>query len=260
MGNNGRRVGIGVLLRVLVRAFLLQASWSFERMQSLGFAWALAPALRRLYPDDAAFDERLRYHAEYFNTQPYLASFIIGAVVRQEESRAAGNTTGDDIQALKESLMGPLGALGDSFFWGSLKPLAAVIAAAMIIVGWLWGPLLYLLLYKFWHLGLRTGLLFWGYASSGDAVALITGFNFTTWARLFKAVSLAVAGAIVGMMPLWSAEFRLEVPASAQGIALLGAASTILMLVLMRRGGSPIHLMLGLAAFCLALAYLGVIG
>lgn len=260
MDSCGTRVGIGVLLRILARAFLLQASWSFERMQSLGFAWALAPALRRLYPDDTAFDERLRYHAEYFNTQPYLASFIIGAVVKQEEVRAAGKTAGDDIQPLKEALMGPLGALGDSFFWGSLKPLAAAIAAAMIIAGWWWGPLLYLLLYNLWHLGLRTGLLFWGYASAGDALALIAHFNFTTWARLFKAVSLAVAGAIVGMMPLWSAEFRLEVPASAQGIALLGAAATMLMLALMRRGGSPIHLMLGLAALCLALAYLGVTG
>lgn len=260
MDNSSTRVGIGVLLRILARAFLLQASWSFERMQSLGFAYALAPALRRLYPDDTAFDERLRYHAEYFNTQPYLASFIIGAVVKQEEVRAAGKTAGDDIQPLKEALMGPLGALGDSFFWGSLKPLAAAIAAAMIIAGWWWGPLLYLVLYNLWHLGLRTGLLFWGYASAGDALALISHFNFTTWARLFKAVSLAVAGAIVGMMPLWGAEFRLEAPASAPAIVSMGAGCTLLMLAVMRRGGSPIHLMLGLAAFCLALACLGVTG
>ena len=227
-------------------------------MQSLGFAFAMIPALRKFYPRGKEFDERLRFHADYFNTQPYLASFILGAVVRREEVRASGGSSVDDIRPLKEALMGPLGALGDSFFWGSLKPLVASIAAAMIIAGWWWGPVLYLVLYNLWHVGLRAGLLFWGYASAGDAVALITSFNFTSWARVFKAVSLAVSGAIVGMLTLWGPAFRLETPASAPVVVVTGAAATLLMLAVMRKGGSPIHLMLGLAALCLALAYVGV--
>jgi len=28
-----------------------QISWSYERMQALGFAWAMQPVLRKLYPD-----------------------------------------------------------------------------------------------------------------------------------------------------------------------------------------------------------------
>ena len=66
----------------------MQASWSFERMQSLGFAFAIAPALKKLYPNGAEYESRLRLHMDYFNTQPYLASFILGAVVRMEEERA----------------------------------------------------------------------------------------------------------------------------------------------------------------------------
>ncbi len=50
-------------------------------MQSLGFAYAIEPVLRKLYPDQAEYESRLRIHLEYFNTQPYLASFILGAVV-----------------------------------------------------------------------------------------------------------------------------------------------------------------------------------
>ena len=36
------------------RLFLLQALWNYERMQGLGFAWALEPAVRRVSPDDAS--------------------------------------------------------------------------------------------------------------------------------------------------------------------------------------------------------------
>jgi len=42
-------------------------------------------------------------------------------------------------------------------------------------------------------------------------------------------------------------------------IALLWLAITTALVAIFRRGGSPIQLMLGLAAFCLALAYAGVI-
>ena len=69
---------------------MIQASWSFDRMQTLGFAYAMLPALRRLYPNGDELTSRINLHLEYFNTQPYLASFILGAAVRLEEGRASG--------------------------------------------------------------------------------------------------------------------------------------------------------------------------
>ena len=121
-------------------------------MQSLGFAYAIDPVLRKLYPDGAEYATRLRRHAEYFNTQPYLASFILGAVVRMEEEQAANLPVTIDVAGLKSSLMAPLGALGDSFFWGALKPLAAVGAVALIMIGYWWAPILFLVFYNIWHL------------------------------------------------------------------------------------------------------------
>lgn len=41
------------LLRCSWRSLFLQAGFSTESMQSLGFLYALAPALERLYPDEA---------------------------------------------------------------------------------------------------------------------------------------------------------------------------------------------------------------
>lgn len=251
-------VGTGDLLTVFWRSLLIQASWSYDGMQSLGFSYALLPVLKKLYPDRAEFESRLRLHMEYFNTQPYLAAFILGAVVRLEEERAAGRASAAiDATGLKAALMAPLGALGDSLFWGALKPLAAVIAVALVMAGIWWAPILFLVLYNFWHVGLRLSVLFRGYRSSGDAMALMERYHFTRMARLFKAISLAVLGGIVATISGWR-PFGTSLPLPGPVIAVAALICTLFLVSVLRRGGSPIKLMLGLAVFCLALAYAGV--
>jgi PTS system mannose-specific IID component len=252
-------LGMRDLLSVFRRAFLIQASWSFDRMQTVGFAYAIEPALRKLYPVQAEYEDRLRVHLEYFNTQPYFASFILGAAVRLEQDRATGRNPAADVSGLKSALMAPLGALGDSFFWGALKPMAALTAVAVLMTGAWWAPVLFLALYNVWHLGLRLSMLIWGYTSGGDAVALMARYRFTRMAKRFKVISLSMLGGILGMMPLWRPEFRLEVGAPGVVMMLSGLAVMLVLVACMRRGGSPVKLMLGLAACCLALAYAGVV-
>ena len=256
MNEDRRTIRTLDLLKVFMRSFLLQASWSYDRMQSLGFAYAIQPVLRRLYPDQEEYRSRLNLHMEYFNTQPYLAAFILGATAKMELERASGRDA--DIPGLKSALMAPLGALGDSFFWGALMPLAAVIAVAVLMAGAWWAPLLFLVLYNTWHVGLRAGVFVWGYQSAGDAVALMSRYSFTKMAKLFKAVSLAVLGGTLGMASNWRPEFTLT--ASLPGLvnAAAGLVITLVLVVVLRKGGSPVKLMLGLAGICLVLAYLGV--
>ena len=258
MAETRKSIASADLLRVFARSFLIQASWSFDRMQSLGFAYALSPVLKRLYPDEGEYRSRLRLHMEYFNTQPYLASFILGAAARMEEDRASGRAGQTEVTALKNTLMGPLGALGDSLFWAGLKPACALIAVSLLMAGIPWAPLLFLVLYNSGHVWLRAELLLWGYRSSGDVLSLINRYRLTGAARLLKAVSLVVVGALVGMMPLWRPEFRPAfLPAGAAAVVWL--LLTAVLVVLLRRGGSPVKLMLGLAAGCILLAYTGVV-
>jgi len=227
-------------------------------MQSLGFAYAIEPVLKRMYPDREEFRSRLNLHLEYFNTQPYLAAFILGSTARMEEERASGRDRDANVSGLKNALMAPLGALGDSFFWGALTPLAAVIAVALLMAGVWWAPALFLVLYNIWHVGLRAAVLVWGYRSTGDAVALMERYRFTKMAKLFKAVSLAVTGGMLGMALIWRPEFRLTLSAPGFINTAAGLAITLALVAVLRKGGSPVKLMLGLAGICLALAYAGV--
>ena len=229
-------------------------------MQSLGFAFAIEPVLRKLYPDQAEYESRLWIHLEYFNTQPYLASFILGAVIRMEEDRTIGRKVSEDVSSLKAALMAPLGALGDTFFWGARKPFAAVTAVALLMTGHWWAPLLFLAFFNVWHVGLRAGMLFWGYRSGGDAMALMTRHSLMNMAKRLKRITLAVLGGIIGMVPAWRTEFQPAVSTSLFPTALVWLVVTLVLVAILRRGGSPIKLMLGLAALCLALAYAGVLG
>jgi mannose/fructose/N-acetylgalactosamine-specific phosphotransferase system component IID len=255
-----KRISGSDLFRVFLRALLIQASWSYERMQSLGFAFAIQPVLRKLYPDQAEYESRLWIHLEYFNTQPYLASFILGAVVRLEEDRTSGRNVSEDVSSLKTALMAPLGALGDTFFWGSLKPFAAVVAVALLMTGHWWAPLLFLVFYNMWHVGLRAGMLFWGYQSGGDAMALMARYSMMNIAKRLKLITLTVLGGIIGMVPYWRTEFQTDVGMSIPLMSLVWLAATLVLVVILRLRSSPIKLMLGLTALCLALVYAGVIG
>lgn len=247
------------LLGLFWRSFFLQASWSFDRLQSLGFAFAMVPVLRRLYPDRGEFSERLAAHMDYFNTQPYLASFVLGAAARLEEDRAAGRGMAADPVEIKKTLMAPLGALGDSFFWGALKPFAAAIAVAVLFGGLEWAPLLYLVLYNVVHVGLRAALLAEGYRTGGNAVELLMRYPFPRLTRLLKFLTLAAVGCIVGTITAWGTEFRTIEPLHGLLLACAALAAVLGMTALLRARVSPVKLMLGLAALCVGLAWGGII-
>jgi PTS system mannose-specific IID component len=259
VNDDRNEVEISEMLKVFWKSFLIQASWSFDHMQSLGFAYAIQPVLRKLYPDQAEYESRLRAHMEYFNTQPYLASFILGAVARMEQDRASGRNSSADVSSLKTALMAPLGALGDSFFWGSLKPFSAVVAVSLLMANAWWAPIVFLILYNIIHVGLRAEMLFHGFISAGNAAELIARYHLTKMAKLFKAISLTVLGGILGVLPTWRTEFRMDLPLPSAVSAFTGLLATLILVAILRKWGSPVKLMLGLAALCVALAYGGVI-
>lgn len=259
MNDDHREIDARDLFGVFRRALLIQASWSYERMQTLGFAFAIEPVLRKLYPDQAEYEDRLRIHLEYFNTQPYLASFILGAAVRVEEERANNRNVNGDVSSLKAALTAPLGALGDTFFWGALKPFAAVVAVALLMTGHWWAPVLFLVFYNVWHVSLRAGMIFWGYRSGGDAMALMVRYSMMNIAKRMKLITLSVLGGLIGLVPDWSSAYQPAAGMSVLPMALGWLSVTMILVLILRRGGSPIKLMLGLAALCLALAYAGAI-
>ena len=70
---------------------------------------------------------------------------------------------------------------------------------------------------------------------------------------------LAIIGCIVGTISVWRPEFRPAAALPAPALAAAGLALTLGMTALLRIGASPVKLMFGLAAACLALALGGIV-
>ncbi|MBI4773566.1 MAG: PTS system mannose/fructose/sorbose family transporter subunit IID [Deltaproteobacteria bacterium] len=142
--------------RLLLRSFFLQSSWNIERMQNLGFLYALLPALERIYGHDAdRFHDACKRHLELFNTHPYMAAPIIGAVIQMEAQRNQGVLPLETIRDFKRGAMIAFAAMGDSLFWKTLRPLCGALAILMALEGFFWAPLVFVITYNTAHLFVR---------------------------------------------------------------------------------------------------------
>lgn len=118
-------------------------------MENGGWAYSMIPALRKLYPNKEDMAAALQRHLVFFNTQPYLASPIIGVTLALEEDKANGVEVDDEaIQGVKVGMMGPLAGVGDPVFWYTVRPILGALGASMAINGNILGPILFFILWN----------------------------------------------------------------------------------------------------------------
>lgn len=189
----------GLLFRIFFRSFLLQASWNFERMQNLGVLYVLAPALRRFYAGEALKESYSR-HMEYFNTHPFMASAVVGSTIAMEEQKSSGASDIIDVQEFKGMVMAPYAAMGDAFFWGGLRPLAACVALYLALCGSLWAPLVFLVLFNLPHVFFRLGGLFRGVSLGVNLTGLIQHYRLPDLAVRCKEATTVLLGGLSALI------------------------------------------------------------
>ena len=141
-------------LKVCLRSTFWQASWNYERMQNGGYAFAMIPAIKKLYKDKADQIAALKRHMEFFNTHPYVASPIVGVTLALEQEKANGAAVDDAaIQGVKVGMMGPLAGIGDPVFWFTLRPILGAMCASIAMDGNMLGPIMFFLLWNILRFG-----------------------------------------------------------------------------------------------------------
>lgn len=195
-----------VFKKTFWRTFPLQACFCYERMQNVGFAYQMVPALKKLYPDKEEASKALKRHLAIFNTTPCVVPFITGASIAMEEKFKKARENGEEcdeesINAVKTALMGPLAGIGDSFFWGTLRIIAAGIGASLAAQGSILGAVLFFLMYNIpqlfvryqgLKLGYKSGVSFLENMSHGGVIALLT--------EVAKILGLVVVGSMCASM------------------------------------------------------------
>ncbi|MEY8463190.1 PTS system mannose/fructose/sorbose family transporter subunit IID [Streptococcus merionis] len=162
--------------KVWWRSTFLQGSWNYERMQNLGWAYSIIPAIKKLYTQEEDRKAALERHMEFFNTHPYVAAPILGVTLALEEERANGAAIDDTaIQGVKIGMMGPLAGIGDPVFWFTVRPILGALGASLASGGNVFGAILFFVL---WNL-IRMGFLWYtqefGYRAGSEITKDLSG-------------------------------------------------------------------------------------
>lgn len=180
------------LNKMVWRSLNLQGSFNYERMQAAGWLYSILPGLEKIHGDN---EEDLKismgHNLEFFNTHPFLVTFVMGIVLSLEQQKADIGT----IRAVRVAAMGPLGGIGDAIFWFTLVPITAGITANMAINGSIAGPILFLLIFNIVQFGVRFWLMYWSYNMGTKAIEMLTA-NAKEFTRAASMLGVFVVGAL----------------------------------------------------------------
>lgn len=133
----------------------------------------------------------MAHNLEFFNTHPFLVTFVMGIVLSMEQQKADINT----IRAVRVAAMGPLGGIGDAIFWFTLVPIAAGICSNMAINGSVAGPILFLLIFNAVQFAVRFFLMGWSYKLGSAAIGILTA-NAKEFTRAASMLGVFIVGAL----------------------------------------------------------------
>lgn len=217
--------------RVAWRSMLLQASFNYERMQASGWLYGLLPALKKIHTNKRDLARAMKGHMGFFNTHPFLVTFVIGIILAMERSKQDVNS----IQSTKIAVGAPLGGIG----------------ASLALQGSILGAVVFIVLFNVVHLGLRFGLAHYAYRMGVAAIPLIKA-NTKKVGHAASIVGMTVIGALVATYVRLSTTLEITagdavVKLQADVIdklmpAFLPLVYTMTMFWLVRRGWSPLRL------------------
>jgi len=242
------------LFKAALKSFFIQSAWNFERMQALGFTYCISNAIKKIYTDQGLLKDSLIRHLEFFNTNPYLAPTIAGVVLNWEEKHALSKENSIDSSSLKARLMGPFGAIGDSLFWATLRPLTAIVGFILAFIGIKEAPIIFLIIYNIPAFGIRFYGLFKGYQLGPFIIEEIKKFNLNLFMAGMKKFSCFLLGLSLGIYAL-SPDLQIAKNSLPLNFILCVVLICILILLL-RKKMSSISLIYFIVIICIGLKYI----
>jgi len=186
-----QKISKKTLNKMVWRSLNLQMSFNYERMQAAGWLWALLPGLEEIHTNKEDLATSMTHNMEFFNTHPFLVTFVLGIVLSMEQNKADINS----IRGVRVAAMGPLGGIGDALFWFTLVPVTAGITANMAINGSIAGPIIFFIITFGVQMALRFFLMYWSYDLGTTAITTLTK-NAREFTHAASMLGVFVVGAL----------------------------------------------------------------
>lgn len=183
---------------VFWRSWTMNASRTgATQYHALGVIYTLLPVINKFYKTKEDRAEAIVRHTTWFNATMHINNFIMGLVASMEKKNSEDpDFDTSSITAVKASLMGPLSGIGDSFFWGILRVVAAGIGISLASTGSPLGAIVFLLLYNIPAFIIHYYALYGGYS---------VGANFIE--RMYESGGMKIltkVSSILGLMMMGS--------------------------------------------------------
>ncbi|RLK62903.1 PTS system mannose/fructose/sorbose family transporter subunit IID [Atopobacter sp. AH10] len=240
---------------------------------ALGVMYTLLPVINRFYKTDEEKREALVRHTTWFNATLHLNNLIMGIVAAMERSNSEDETfDANTITAVKASMMGPISGIGDSFFWGILRVIAAGIGISLASSGSPLGALVFLLLYNIPAMIVHYYALVAGYSLGDNFIRQIYESGMM---NIVTKVSSMLGLLMVGSMTASNVKFKTALQVAVKGskdpimiqtyldqllIGLVPLSVTLLTFYLVKYKNVSINwIMVGIIGLGVVLGLLGVV-
>ena len=200
------------LNKMVWRSLFLQASFNYERMQSAGWLYGILPGLEKIHTNKDDLAASMSHNLEFFNTHPFLVTFVMGIILSLEQNKADIQT----IRAVRVSAMGPLGGIGDALFWFTLVPIVAGITSNMALQGQIVAPFIFLAIFNIFQFAIRYWLMHWSYKMGTNAIGILTA-NAKEFTRAASILGVFVVGALTCLYG--GTKTKLEIPNGKTNVA-----------------------------------------
>ncbi|MFZ7158016.1 PTS N-acetylgalactosamine transporter subunit IID [Avibacterium gallinarum] len=246
------------------RSLLLQASFNYERMQAAGWLYGISPALRKIHTNKADLSKAMKGHLGFFNTHPFLVTFVMGIVLAMERSKQEVNA----IQSTKIAVGAPLGGIGDALFWFTLLPICGGIGASLALQGSILGAIFFFVVFNIVHFGLRFGLAHYAYKMGVAAIPTIKA-NTKKVSHAASMIGMTVIGALVATYIRFQTTAEITAGDAVVKVqadvldklmpAFLPLVYTLLMYYLVKRNWSPLRLIILTVAIGIGGRFAGIL-
>lgn len=173
-----------------LKSLIFTGNWNYENMQGSGFRYLLEEInnSNNLGIDD----EEISKQTKYFNTHPFLVNFILGVWIKEFLQNGQPDY-------FKKVYSSALAALGDSFFWHSLRPISFIIAALAGFYHPLLGLILYLMVFNFFHLMFLFIGFDIGFLMGKEVITWFNRIKFNKWSEYSDFITAFLLGLMLSL-------------------------------------------------------------
>ena len=162
-------------------------------MQAMGFLFSLSRGVK----DPGKRREIYRTHKGFFNTHPYMSSYIVGATIRAYDR----DEKAEDIVRFISVAQTSFASVGDQLFWQTVRPCLLLVGVILgMKFGWI-GPVLFFVLFNILHLYHRGTGLIEGYRRGWDVIYLLKSRRITLPLRLGESLGALALGFLIILAP-----------------------------------------------------------